>query len=403
MSNETKIKVGLWGWLRQSVYIWVFLYMPVVLQIALIPLAFIDKRHFTILTLIVSAIIAAVIGYLRATKMEIKDSYFQTYFPLFLPLFIAALSLDLDWIAAITANKDFFGFVYIFMFITNIHFIFAALSIALDLGTPYYLVYLLVVYGAFVFAFAIGALYKKHTIANRRPIYFSALILVLLMALAVSLYTYRHPKALLNALTENAYDLPPITQEFRKNKIISLSGNPSFYIDQDFPIITGSSSFDTIFKSAATALFKRPYNLNVNKFAEIYFPSSYGSHLYEKLIKKECDMIIAFAPIEKELQTAFKSKIELELIPISKEAFVILTNEKNPIKSLTIEQLQKIYTGEITNWREVGGTNEKILTFQQYESSDNQRIMEHIVMKNLSLVKLPKTISRYNDQGYRNA
>jgi phosphate transport system substrate-binding protein len=29
--------------------------------------------------------------------------------------------------------------------------------------------------------------------------------------------------------------------------------------------------------------------------------------------------------------------------------------------------------------------------------------MEHIVMKNLSLVKLPKTISRYNDQGYRNA
>ena len=40
--------------------------------------------------------------------------------------------------------------------------------------------------------------------------------------------------------------------------------------------------------------------------------------------------------------------------------------------NLTIEQIQNIYTGEIKNWSEVGGTNEEIRPFQRPENSGSQ-------------------------------
>ena len=37
----------------------------------------------------------------------------------------------------------------------------------------------------------------------------------------------------------------------------------------------------------------------------------------------------------------------------------------NPIDNLTTEQIQMIYSGEITNWKQVGGKNEKIDSFRR--------------------------------------
>lgn len=45
---------------------------------------------------------------------------------------------------------------------------------------------------------------------------------------------------------------------------------------------------------------------------------------------------------------------ELELIPIVKESFVFFVNVKNPVNALTIEQIKGIYSGKISNWKEVG-------------------------------------------------
>src|SRR5689334_21327657 len=42
--------------------------------------------------------------------------------------------------------------------------------------------------------------------------------------------------------------------------------------------------------------------------------------------------------------------------PVAIDALSIYINKDNPIKSLTIEQAGKIFRGEITNWKDVGGT-----------------------------------------------
>ena len=52
--------------------------------------------------------------------------------------------------------------------------------------------------------------------------------------------------------------------------------------------------------------------------------------------------------------------MEYHLTPIGREAFVFFVNSRNPVTELTVDEIQGIYTGEITNWREVGGEDQSI-------------------------------------------
>ncbi|MBR0153321.1 MAG: substrate-binding domain-containing protein, partial [Lachnospiraceae bacterium] len=50
-----------------------------------------------------------------------------------------------------------------------------------------------------------------------------------------------------------------------------------------------------------------------------------------------------------------------------------------PVDGLTAEQLKAIYHGDITNWSEVGGKNQKILAFQRPQNSGSQTMMEYFM------------------------
>ena len=43
------------------------------------------------------------------------------------------------------------------------------------------------------------------------------------------------------------------------------------------------------------------------------------------------------------------------------DGIAIIVNPQNPVKDLTLEQIAKIYTGEITNWKDVGGNDAEIV------------------------------------------
>ena len=72
---------------------------------------------------------------------------------------------------------------------------------------------------------------------------------------------------------------------------------------------------------------------------------------YVKLIDGEKDIIVVTEPSEEELAYAKEKGVELEVIPVVKEGFVFYVNGKNKVNSLTLEQIQKIYSGEIINWK----------------------------------------------------
>lgn len=62
-------------------------------------------------------------------------------------------------------------------------------------------------------------------------------------------------------------------------------------------------------------------------------------------------------------------KAELHVESMGHDAMILLSYPWNPVTDLTLEQLQKIYLGKITNWREVGGEDKGIVPLTRENSS----------------------------------
>ena len=94
--------------------------------------------------------------------------------------------------------------------------------------------------------------------------------------------------------------------------------------------------------------------------------------------------------------------VELLTIPIALDAFVFIVNINNPVNSLTIKEIQDIYTGKITNWNEVGGTNTEINPYQRNPNSGSQELMLSLVMKDLTMMDFPEMMIVYGMMGLIN-
>jgi phosphate transport system substrate-binding protein len=62
-----------------------------------------------------------------------------------------------------------------------------------------------------------------------------------------------------------------------------------------------------------------------------------------------------------EIASAKSNGIAPEEITVARDAIAIVVNPSNPVNTLTLQQLSDIYTGKITNWRQVGGENRPIV------------------------------------------
>lgn len=73
---------------------------------------------------------------------------------------------------------------------------------------------------------------------------------------------------------------------------------------------------------------------------------------------------------------------EVKEIPVALDGLAIFVHESNPIASLTTAQIRSIYTGRITNWRDLGGKDGRIVTYGRDNSSGTyQFFKEHLLAK----------------------
>ncbi len=93
------------------------------------------------------------------------------------------------------------------------------------------------------------------------------------------------------------------------------------------------------------------------------------------------DIIVVTYPSEEEQKLAEENNVELDITPVVNEGFVFFVNKENPIDNLSLKQIQDIYSGKITNWKEVGGLDEKIVPYQRPVNSGSQTGMLDLVMK----------------------
>ena len=66
-------------------------------------------------------------------------------------------------------------------------------------------------------------------------------------------------------------------------------------------------------------------------------------------------------------------------ITVAKDGIAIIVNPNNPVADLSIEQIAQIFTGEITNWSELGGADAEIAVFGREAGSGTRGAFEEIV------------------------
>src|SRR6185436_14907232 len=69
-------------------------------------------------------------------------------------------------------------------------------------------------------------------------------------------------------------------------------------------------------------------------------------------------------------------------IPVALDGLAIAVNNSNSVKSLTMDQLSNIYTGRVTNWKQVGGSDAPIVVFGRDSNSGTYAFFQQNVMRN---------------------
>lgn len=216
-----------------------------------------------------------------------------------------------------------------------------------------------------------------------------ALILVLLLLLggcALSQTEPQIPEAepVTTPESEGETELKPEPEPEVQPELESPGENLFVFTRENLPVLDGSTSMLPLGQAVAAVLLGESRE-SVSDL--ISFHRTTDSFRY--LMRGESDLLLVAEPNAVVFAEMEQAGFSWEMEPIAKEALVFVVNANNPIDSLTVEQLQGIYTGQITNWSQVGGDDVDIVPFQRNKTSGSQVLMDKLVMKDLEMMEAP--------------
>ncbi len=100
------------------------------------------------------------------------------------------------------------------------------------------------------------------------------------------------------------------------------------------------------------------------------------------LVKGEATAAVASSPLDLAFrESGVPSEGTYQEHLIMKDTIVAIVNPKNPVQKLTWEKLAEINSGKITNWKEVGGRDERIVVVAGSRSSGDRAVVRDMVME----------------------
>jgi phosphate transport system substrate-binding protein len=103
-----------------------------------------------------------------------------------------------------------------------------------------------------------------------------------------------------------------------------------------------------------------------------------------------------------ELKAAKEKGLAPQQFTVAGDAIAVIVNHSNPVEKLTLQQISDIYTGKITNWREVGGENRPIVLLSRESNSGTYvYFLENVIRlgKKSDLLFSPNTLLMPSSQG----
>jgi len=192
----------------------------------------------------------------------------------------------------------------------------------------------------------------------------------------------------------------PLGKRLRKSAFIALAAlmvsmniptiinglTPHMFNEQSYPKVDGATAAIPLGQTLAQKLLGKDI---IEAQEYVKFNTTHDA--YVNLINKNADIIFAAEPSDEELSLAEQNDVKLKLTPIGMDAFVFIVNKRNPIENLTIEQIRMIYSGQVTNWKDIDSvTDIDIIAYQRSKNSGSQTLMESVVMKGLQMMDAPK-------------
>jgi phosphate transport system substrate-binding protein len=141
-------------------------------------------------------------------------------------------------------------------------------------------------------------------------------------------------------------------------------------------VIKGSTTVLPIVQAALEAYMK------TNKGVQISLSGAGSGDGIKALIDKTTDIANSSREIKKEeIDLAVAKGVKPVTHLIAYDAIIPVVNPKNKVKGLSLDQLSQIYQGKITNWKEIGGDDLKIVVISRDSSSGTFESWDHFVMK----------------------
>lgn len=113
---------------------------------------------------------------------------------------------------------------------------------------------------------------------------------------------------------------------------------------------------------------------------------------YKALVDGRFDILLAYEMSEEAAQYCKDNNTELEMTAIGTDALVFICSLENTVSSLTKKQIEEIYKGNITNWKEVGGEEHAIIPYQRNKDSGSQTLFDKLVNLGDELMEAPESI-----------
>ena len=276
---------------------------------------------------------------------------------------------------------------------------------------------LIVICSAFVAAFVVYVCYLLLAYTSENVLFYSLMLtvigIVFVVTIGVNLWEFKHKKPLyillgtvfalcvLSLLGNYGYKaymerIPVVSEKdslwaeyipyAKDSKVALLDEQSTLILSGDLPLMDGGTSLYPVYAAFARAVYPEAA---ISKTNNEYLRCSKTPGAYERLIAGEADIIFVPIPSAEQMQNAEDMGVELVCTPFLKEAFVFFVNKSNPVESLSIKQLQAVYSGDITEWSQLGVSGlGDIKAFQRNEGSISQRALE-LFMSDKPIMKPP--------------
>ena len=176
---------------------------------------------------------------------------------------------------------------------------------------------------------------------------------------------------------------------FEEDSLLARTGASIHFSEgDDLPVLDGAAALVPVYASVIDNIYpegcvtyKGGSFSDDNKYGENFADDSamkYQNTIrgFDAVVDGSVDLFFTAHPSEEQMNTAKEKGVELEIVPVGLEAFVFFVNKNNPVDGLTADQIRKIYRGEITNWKEVGGPAKAINPLTRIKGSGSQTMMD---------------------------